>query len=333
MSAQKLNEAWSVAGILRFEDTDSGLVFARIATSSAQATLYLQGAHLTHWQPTGDPHVLFTSACSRFLPGEAIRGGVPLVFPWFGPYSGDLPAGRRYDLHGFARTAPWTLQFAGLCGNDFQLVFSLSPNEQSRALGFDGFRLQYTLGIGRSLKLELAVHNESKEALRFEEALHTYFAIDDIERASLSGLAGMPYLDAADGFREKRQAEAELRFARPTNSVYLGTDAACALSDEGNKRLIVIEKSGSRTTVVWNPGSATADAIPDLGVGDWRKFLCVETANARTDAVVLAPGATHRLAARITVQPDRSSCLRRREGNDEALTQFGRAAFLLRAPG
>jgi glucose-6-phosphate 1-epimerase len=211
-------------------------------------------------------------------------------------------------LHGFARTAPWTLLSADLSGDDFQLTFSLSADEQSRARGFDGIRLAYRLRIGRLLELEFAVHNEGAETLRFEEAFHTYFAIEDIEKASLSGLAGMPYLDAADGFAEKRQAEAELRFHRRTDSIYLGTDATCALRDEGNERLIFIEKSGSRTTVVWNPGSGTADAISGLGSGDWRKFLCVETANVRSDAIALAPGAIHRLAARITVQPDRSLC-------------------------
>lgn len=308
MSAQELNATFGIPDILRFEETDSGLVLARIATSSAHATVFLQGAHLIHWQPAGEAPVLFTGARSRFLPGEAIHGGIPLVFPWFGPYSGDLPAGRR---HGFARTAPWTLLSAGLSGGDCQLAFALPADEQSRTLGFDGFRLEYTLRIGRSLQLELAVHNSGAETLRFEEGFHAYFAIEDIGRTSLSGLAGAAYLDGVDGFARRLQAEAELRFARRTDSIYLGTDATCVLRDEGNKRLISIEKSGSRTTVVWNPGSETCDAISGLGPGDWRKFLCVETANARSDAVALAPGETHKLAARITVQHDQNSCSRR----------------------
>lgn len=307
MSAQKLNATFGIPGVLRFEEADSSLVMARIATSSADATVFLQGAHITHWQPADERPVLFTGARSHFLPGEAIRGGIPLVFPWFGNYAGDLPAGRVQGMHGFARTAPWTLLSAGLSGEDCQLTFALPADEHSRALGFDGFRLEYTLRIGRSLQLKLAVHNLGAETLRFEEAFHTYFAIEDIERTSLRGLAGAAYLDAADGFAPKVQGEAELRFARQTNSVYLDTGAACAIRDEGGERLISIEKSGSRTTVVWNPGSETAGAISGLGPGDWRKFLCVETANARSDAIALASGATHNLAARITVQRDQNS--------------------------
>lgn len=325
MSAQELNATFGITGILRFEETDSGLVLAHIATSSARATVCLQGAHLTHWQPVDERPVLFTGARSRLLPGEAIRGGIPLVFPWFGPYAGAASDKGQYGLHGFARTAPWTLLSAGLSGNEFQLTFSLSPDKQSRALGFDGFHLAYTLCVGRSLELELATLNEGARTLCFEEALHTYFAIEDIERTSLIGLAGMPYLDGADCFTEKRQAEAELRFGRRTDSIHLGTVATCVLRDEGNKRLIVIEKSGSRTTVVWNPGIETADAISGLGPGDWRKFVCVEIANARTDAIALAPGATHHMAARITVQSDRSLCSRCRGGKEEVSKELHRA--------
>jgi glucose-6-phosphate 1-epimerase len=308
VSAQKLNATFGIPSVLRFEETDSGLVLARIATCSAHATVFLQGAHITHWQSADECPVLFTGACNRFLPGEAIRGGIPLVFPWFGSYSGDLPAGRRHGLHGFARTAPWTLLSVGLSGCDCQLTFALQADEQSRTLGFDCFRLEYTLRIGRSLQLELAVHNLGAETLRFEEGFHIYFAIEDIGRTSLSGLSGAAYLDGADGFKQKRQTDAELRFPRRTDSIYLGTDATCELRDEGNKRLIFIEKSGSRTTVVWNPGSETAAAICGLGPCDCRKFLCVETANARSDAIALAPGATHNLATKITVQRDQNPC-------------------------
>jgi glucose-6-phosphate 1-epimerase len=304
VSAQKLNATFGIPGVLRFEQTANGLVLARISTPSGNAMIYLQGEHLTHWQPVDELPVLFTSARSPFSPGEAVRGGIPVVFPWFGPYAGDLPDGCRFGLHGFARTAPWTLLYVGIRGDGFQLTFSLSPNELSRALGFDHFCLAYTLRIGHSLELKLAVHNEGAETLYFEEALHTYYAIEDIRRTYLRGLAGTAYLDGVDRFTHKRQAETELRFDRRTDSIYLDTAATCILHDEGNKRLIVIEKSGSQTTVVWNPGDETEGAIPGLGPGDWRKFLSVETANASSNAITLASGATHHMIARITVLPD-----------------------------
>ena len=304
MTTATLNAAFGIPGILFFEETADGLVRAQIATSSANATIYLQGAHLAQWQPAGESPVLFLASQSSFKRGEAVRGGVPLVFPWFGCGEKDRLTRRSIGKHGFARTALWTLRSAHLTDGDIELRFSLTADARSRALGFDCFYLEYALRVGRSLELELTTQNHGAKTLCFEEAFHTYFAIGEIEKASVCGLAGAPYLDAADGFSEKRQSEAELHFNRQTDSVYLGTEAVCVLRDPGNHRQIHLEKSGSRTTVVWNPGEETSGAFSDLGSGDWRKFVCVETANALSDAITLAPGARHRLAARITVQPE-----------------------------
>lgn len=300
MTAETLNAMFGVANILVFEETATGLVRARISTAGADATIYLQGAHLTHWQPAGDLPVLFLATHSRPSPGEEIRGGIPVVFPWFGSYVGDSCLARSFGKHGFARTLSWTLKSASISDDGLQVCFQLLSNEQSRAMGFGEYRLEYMLRIGRALELELVAMNEGTEILHFEEALHTYFAVEDVARTSLRGLAGDLYLDALDHFQPKRQTPAELRFGRQTDSVYLDTAATCVLRDRGNRRLIRIEKSGSRTTVAWNPGEESG-VHAGIGAGDWHKFVCVESANARSNAISLAPGETHRLAVRISV--------------------------------
>ena len=304
MIANELNAMFGIPGAFTLQETAHGLVKANISTPEASAANYLQGAHLTQWQPAGESPVLFLGERSRLSPGDAIRGGIPLVFPWFGLRDGEMPAECLNRLHGFARTSLWTLQSASLSDGNLEIKHSLSPDALARALGFDSYRLEYTMRIGKNLELELTTHNEGAQTLRFEEALHTYIAIGNIARTSLGGLAGGFYLDAADRFAEKRQAEAALRFSGETNRLYQNTAATCVLHDEGNGRLISIEKSGSRSTVVWNPGEETAEAFPDLDPGDWRRFVCVETANVRSDAVALAPGATHKMGVRITVRPD-----------------------------
>ncbi|HLH36106.1 MAG TPA: D-hexose-6-phosphate mutarotase [Alloacidobacterium sp.] len=296
MIAETLNAAFGIPGAFTLKEAAHHYVRANISTTRAEAAMYLQGAHLAQWQPAGESPVLFLGTRSAFSPGEAIRGGIPVVFPWFGA--------RGCGLHGFARTSLWDLQSVNLKDDNLEMKLSLSPDTRARALGFDGFRLEYAVRIGQSLELELVTYNQSTQTMHFEEALHTYIAVGEIRRTSLGGLAGALYLDAADQFAEKRQAEAELRFSGHTNSLYPDTAATCVLHDEVNRRLISIEKSGSRTTVVWNPGEETIGKFPDLGADDWHRFVCVETANARGDAIALAPGATHRMAARITVEPE-----------------------------
>ncbi len=303
VSIQELNTAFGISNILHFENTSAGLVRAQITTPAAKATVYLHGAHITHWQPTAQQPVLFTSAKSTFAPAEPIRGGIPVLFPWFGPYTGPVREGQTYATHGFARLQSWTVVSAAMAGEDLHLVLSLAPNEQSRALGFDHFRLEYSLRIGRTLEAALTVHNDAAEPLQFEEALHTYFEIADIHKTSVAGLAGTTYLDKIDSLKHKVQGEAPLSFGQKTDSVYLDTAATCVIHDAGNNRGISVAKSGSKTTVVWNPGVESA-SIPDLLPDDWHNFLCVETVNANSNRLTLAPGKSHRMAASITVQSE-----------------------------
>jgi len=301
MTAQELTTTFGIPGTLKFEAAPGNLVRAQVTTAAASATVYLHGAHVTHWQPAGQKPVLFTSVKSNFAPGEPIRGGIPVLFPWFGPYAGTVREGQQYNPHGFARLQLWTVVSASMVGDSLHLKFSLAPNEQSRALGFDHFRLEYSLRIGHTLEAELTVHNEGSVPLRFEEALHTYFEIADIHKTAVSGLAGATYLDKTDSFKQKVQGETPLSFGKKTDSLYLDTAATCIIDDAGNKRKISVAKSGSQTTVVWNPGVESA-STPDLAPNDWLNFLCVEAVNANRNALTLAPGKSHRMAATIAVQ-------------------------------
>jgi glucose-6-phosphate 1-epimerase len=297
-----LQDRFAVPGILAFEATASGLVFARITAPAAEATVYLYGAHLTHWRPTGHDPVLFLSPRSELAPGKAIRGGVPVIFPWFGPRANDpQPGGKPSPAHGFARTTEWELAFAAVAGDEVHLTCTLSPNEASRALGFDHFRLAYRVIVGASLTLELTVANDSTEPLAFEEALHTYFAVGDVRQASVMGLGGTAYLDKRDDFKRKVQPEGPLVLTGTTDRVYLETAATCEIDDALGQRTITVEKAGSHTTVVWNPWAELAATMSDLPPDAWPGMLCVETANVGESAVSLAPGMTHTMRAHISV--------------------------------
>ena len=294
---QQLNEHFGLAGVLAFHATPSGLIYARVTTPQASATVYLQGAHVTAWQPKGRQPMIFVSRKSEFAPGKPIRGGVPIAFPWFA----NRHDGKTGPSHGFARIQDWTLAFAALAGDDLHLTFTLGPTEISRGLGFDNFRLVYQLTIGRTLTMQLTVANDAAVPLVFEEALHTYYAVADIHEVTLEGLDGVTYLDKNDNFQPKMQHGAVV-VTGPTDRVYLNASGACVLHDVAGKRRITVAKTGSNTTVIWNPWESGASKLPDLEGTEWHEFLAVETVNAAANTVTLAPGAAHVMQAHVSVE-------------------------------
>jgi glucose-6-phosphate 1-epimerase len=288
-----------VAELVVVEAAAGGLERVCVRGAHAGAELYLQGAHLTGWQPHGSAPVLFLSRRAIYATGKAIRGGVPLVFPWFGPHATDPGA----PMHGFARSRPWRLVRSGP-GPDGAVVLELTLEDDAatRALWPSTFRLGYRVEIGATLSLALEVLNTSAAPFTFETALHTYLAVGDVTAVSVTGLEETSYIDKVDAMARKRQGAAPLRLTGETDRVFLGTRARCVVADPVLGRLVVVDKAGSATTVVWNPWSAKAAGIPDLEPDDWRRMLCVETANAADDAVTLAPGARHVTSATLRVE-------------------------------
>jgi glucose-6-phosphate 1-epimerase len=297
MDIAELSDHFAIPGVLAFEQTPSGLIYLAITTPTANATVYIQGAHLAHWQPTGEAPLIFVSRRSDLSPGKPIRGGVPIAFPWFAARHD----GRPGPSHGFARIQPWTLAFAALSGGDLHLIFTLGPTQMSRDLGFDRFRLAYQLRIGHTLTMQLTVANDADVPLVFEEALHSYYAVADVHETTVSGLEGVTYLDKTDEFKPKVQ-HGPVVLAGPTDRMYENTSSTCVLHDAVGKRRITVIKSGSSTTVVWNPWQQGASRLTDMEASEWHEFLCCETVNAAANATTLAPGASHAMQAHVTVE-------------------------------
>ena len=306
-SLDELNASFGMPGVLSFErrgSDDSGMIRANITAPACTAELYLQGAHLTLWQPVGQQPVLFLSERSVFTPGKAIRGGVPVIFPWFGTRTA-TPGSSRTDgpSHGFARSQDWHLDFAALADGELHVSLSLGPTDLSRSLGYDHFRVAYQLTLGRELTMRLTVGNEGTEPLRFEEALHTYLHVGEIEHTRIHGLVNTDFLDKTENFIRRRQAEQVLTVHAETDRPYLNTTAAVMVDDPVLHRRLTVTKSNSNTTVVWNPWSELAARLPDMSPEGWRRMLCVETANAGENAVTLQAGEAHVMEATISVEP------------------------------
>lgn len=305
VALDELNARFGLNGAVRFESGPGGLARARITTDAATAEIYLQGAHVTSWTPAKAQHpVLFLSAKSHFAPGKAIRGGVPLVFPWFAERKSGLPGG----MHGFARTLPWEVVAAERRAEGAALSFKLLPNQTTRDLGFDHFVLVYEVVVGERLSLSLEIENVGEvenvgdSPLNFEEALHAYYSVSDVRQIEVSGVGDTDYLDRADNAKRKHQPAGAIRFVGETDQLHLNTQATVTISDPGWQRRIVIEKRGSNSTVVWNPWQAKASALADLGADTWPHMVCVEPANAAENAVTLSPGSVHTMGITVRVE-------------------------------
>ena len=303
MDLQTLSDNFAIPGVLAFSQNEQGLLRANITTPACTAELYLQGAHLTQWQPAGQQPVLFLSERSFFTPGKAIRGGIPIIFPWFGARTA-TPDDPRTDgpSHGFARISEWTLAFAALAGDDLHLTLTLGPSDASRSLGYDQFALVYEITLGAELHLQLTVNNQGSKPLHFEEALHTYFSIGDAQQVSIIGLSDTEYLDKTDHFKKKHQTDPLLKLTGETDRPYLSTTVPVNIDDPVLKRRITVDKANSQTTVVWNPWSTLTATLPDMSPDCWLTMVCVETANVGPNAITLASGEHHTMEAHLYVQ-------------------------------
>ncbi len=270
-----------------------------VDTEHCHARLTTHGAQLCEWTPAGEStSVVFLSPRAVFAPGKAIRGGVPVCFPWFANH----PTDRTKPAHGFARTRVWELDEIARDDGGARVTLSLNSDSDTHAFWSADFRASLTVSLGRTLAITFACENTGKADLTYEVALHTYLEVGDVERVRLRGLEHARFIDKVDAGKQKVAGAQPLTFSGETDRVFLDTTAACTVEDPVLRRRITVAKEGSRTTVVWNPGREKGPAVPDIGDA-WRRFLCVETANCAPDVVRLAPRARHAMTATIAVAP------------------------------
>ncbi len=262
-----------------------GLPLVQIQTPWSTAEIYLQGACVTHFEPHGAPPVLFLSEKSRFQKDAAIRGGIPIIFPWFGK-----PAGRATQ-HGFARVREWELVEVSKQSDGSVIAhFSFPPSAELRSIPVD-----YYVTVSRTLTAELVVTNYSGRDFPFENCLHTYFHVGDISQTSVTGLQGVEYLDALANRTRTREANDAIRFTGEVDRIYLNTPHTVKIHDAALRRVIEVEKENSLATVVWNPWIAKAQAMSDFGDREYLRMVCVESGNVAENQITLGDGQEARL--------------------------------------
>ena len=285
MDAAALRHQFNVPGVT-FDEAD-GLARVQVATKAATATIYIQGAHLTAWQPAGFGPAILLSHKSDFAPGKPIRGGIPIAFPWFATdRKQDRIDGQPGPSHGFARIQDWTLKSVVPVDDAMHLTFTLGPTGMSRAMGYAHFATKLEFSIGHELTMAMTVTNTGAKAMSYEQAFHTYYEVADIHEVFVSGLEPTSFIDKTDAMQVKPAEHEPIRFTKTLDRVYNHTRANLTINDVAGRRKILLRKTGSNTTVVWNPWGPLAD----LGEWDWHSMVAVEVANAGDDAITLAPG-------------------------------------------
>jgi glucose-6-phosphate 1-epimerase len=291
-----LNRRFEIPGIARIVDGRGGLPCVQVSSPRAAGEIYLHGAHVTSWKPAGAEEVLYLSSKSKWQDGAAIRGGVPVCFPWFSARADDP----RSPAHGLVRTKSWQLEGITHADHDVTVALSTSADDATRKTWFGDYHLLFCATFGEQLRLEIIVTNHGTSSFRFEEALHSYFRVANVAGAKLRGLNGAGFIDKTDPKREKHQ-HGEVVISAETDRVYLKTFSTVEIEDPAARRRVLVAKEESRDTVVWNPWSEKAKKMSDVGADEWRTFVCVETCNVGDHAVNLAPSQVHTMSALISV--------------------------------
>ena len=296
---EQLKQQFAIADRLDFSMGPSECVMININTPHAKARITTQGAQVLSYRSAHALHdLLFLSRLSRYGDRRAIRGGVPICWPWFGVD----PSGKGRPAHGFARNRDWDLIDVQQTENDgIKLTLSLAPDPRDEPLWHCAYSLKMVIEIGEQLTLSLTTENLDKESFVISQALHTYFAVGNIEKTQVRGLSNHHYLDKVENFREKLQA-GEIVFNGETDRVYLNSPDKLFIEDSDWARRIVVESSGSNTTIVWNPWDRVA-TLKDMTDDSYQYFVCVETANAANNSISLAPGETHTISAGYRIMP------------------------------
>lgn len=286
------------------------LIAIGIRNRFAKAEIFLQGAHITRYQRHEHSPLLFMSEQSKFEEGIALRGGVPICWPWFGSFT-DNPAciveqsesqTAEAPAHGFARVQNWQLDHIEITEKEETLI-ELSLNaDGSNPLWPYRALLSYQILIGESLSLSLTTKNTDTKTFNFSSALHSYFSVSDIQDLSIEGFEGALFenklVDYGDGTWETAYQEGVIQINEEVDRVYeQGCESNVSLKD--GERTILFQSGGSNSTVVWNPWIEKAQKMADFGNQDYQRMVCIETANARKNFVSLAPDTSHSLSLKL----------------------------------
>lgn len=285
-----MNSAVTLPPEITLTRNEHGRQFLQIDHPAVQGRIALQGAHIIECIPAGQRPLLWMSPTDRCEPGAALRGGVPICWPWFADERGG-PA------HGIARTSDWQLHIVQVESDSVQLMFRLPQEEIVRQLPRENWAVDVEFVLGADLKIALTTTNTGLEPQRLSQALHSYLPVANISDVEITGLQGSTYIDKVRDGATARQQSA-LRIEREVDRIYLNHHAEVQLR-AGDDELRV-RRQGSESVVIWNPWQDKSSRLSQFPADGYRTMVCIEAANAGPDGRTLEPGSTHTLSTVIS---------------------------------
>lgn len=280
------------------EHYPEGYPVIQIKNKWGEGKVALHGAHLMDWTPTGEKPIIYTSPTAIYKEGKAIRGGVPICWPWFNAH----PTDTSLPSHGIGRNRFWELDSVVDEQSGTLLRFTLRDSAETQAIWNHSFLTTVEILLGEQIKISLRTQNTGEKTMQVGGALHTYLSLSDIAQVSVHGVEGADYIDTV-GEEMERTQEAPLKIDREVDRIFTNHVAEITLRDQGWQRELHITRTGSRSAVIWNPWIEKAAQLGDLPDEAYQHFLCIEAANARADVYDLLPGEEHTLSTTLTHRP------------------------------
>lgn len=295
MDVADLNRTFQRHDAVTFEMSPLGGPVARLRIAGSETTIALQGAQVLGWRHKGT-EMLWLSPMARLGTAKAVRGGVPVCWPWFGPH----PADPAKPAHGFVRTRDWAVTASSSDRLAASITLATATGPGDAALFPHTAAVSLTVTLGDSLALSLETRNTGATDIPLTQALHTYFRVPDIAATVVESLTGARYIDKLGDDASARHLQVgPITFDREVDRIYLGATQSIVLaSAQATGRHLVIESEGSASAIVWNPWIDKTIRLGDMGGPNaYRHMVCIETANAGDDVVNLPAGERHCLRA------------------------------------
>jgi glucose-6-phosphate 1-epimerase len=269
--------------------------FVRIIHEKAIAGIALLGAHVVSYQPNGHDDLIWMSNSAKFDGKTALRGGIPICWPWFGRIA--APA------HGFARNSEWTLLEHRENENGVIVSLGLPCTESSLAIWPHQFNAILNIEVGDQLKVTLDVTNTDTTPWTFSGALHTYLHVGDVRESETRGM-GAEYLDSLQNGKLCHGGEL-LILTDTIDRVYTKPQQRIEVSDKVKQRTLSIENHGHNSAVLWNPWAVGAQGMADMDNDGYLNMLCVEStlhADSLENGHTLQPQQSYQLATTLSVR-------------------------------
>ena len=300
MGIDQLNIIYGIADQLKFVEGAGGLPFIAVRNQSATALISLHGGQILSFKPIDeDADMLFLGSKSSYEDGKAIRGGIPVCWPWFGPD----PKGLQRPNHGFVRNHLWTVLHTATTDTETKVGLQFLESYKKEKPWKQPFALTLEIAVGKTLGLELKTRNTDDKAFSITQAFHSYFYVGDINQVQVLGLEGCDYFDKLDQGTQKSHTSA-IVINEEVDRIYVDVKNPLVIDDLAFKRRIQIASPNSATGVVWNPWIKTSKKIADLKNRDYKHFICVETGNIAFDLINIPPGGEHSLLSNFKILRD-----------------------------